>query len=67
MGFFKLWSMKDFTHDSAIHQNFKELIFIKAHPNEIACLDFLTHNAEIFIITGSLDKNMHLYTTRGTV
>lgn len=64
-GYFKLWDIKEFSSESLRKEKFKELLFIKGHTKEITCADFVTYANERFLITGSLDKNLNLYTMRG--
>lgn len=47
-------------------ENFKELAFIRAHLKEISCVDFvIVPDQYVFIVTGSIDKNLKLYTLEG--
>lgn len=44
-----------------------EVAFIKGHKKEITCTAFFEDEGSFYFSTGSLDKNLHLYTLEGNI
>lgn len=66
-GYLKIWDIADVSGLVPKRENFKELAFIRAHLKEISCVDFvLDKDQRPFIVSGSIDKNLKLYTMEGT-
>jgi len=65
-GYFKLWDVSELSGDNPKKNLIKELIFIKAHKQEITCADFLMQNGKYYLSTCSIDKNINLYSLDGS-
>jgi WD40 repeat protein len=64
-GYFKLWDITSLDKESSSDEMLKEVVFIRAHKSEITCCDFAYLEGNKFLITGSTDKNLHLFTLEG--
>lgn len=64
-GYFKLWDISHLKRGNANEDAVKELLYIRAHKSEITCADFMHIDSKKFIITGSRDRNLNLYTLDG--
>jgi len=63
-GYFKIWSV-EFSAEFPKKNSLTEVAFIRGHKKEITSTTFFEDEGEFFLATGSLDKNLQLYTLEG--
>jgi WD40 repeat protein len=64
-GYFKIWDISSLKPKKSTPDSFKELVYIKACNNELSCIDFVEMDGKKFVVTGSTDKNLYLFTFEG--
>ena len=64
-GYFKIWNIAEMSNEVTRKEVFKETAFIRAQKKEITCVDFAIYEDFTYLVTGSLDKNIHLYSIQG--
>jgi len=65
-GYFKIWDISSLSDNiNSQEEPIKELVYIKAHQKDVTCIDFVEIDSRRFIVTGSSDKNLHLFTMEG--